>query len=144
MSHILFVCVHNAGRSQMAKAFFNKLAEESCIPMRAESAGTQPVERIHLVVAEAMREAGIEISDVKPRLMSNEAVERAQQVITMGCAVDAEACPALLLRDMKDWGLPDPAGKDISEVRVVRDEVERKVAGLVERLRAETSLSPPS
>ena len=144
MSDILFVCVHNAGRSQMAKAFFNKLAEESCIPMRAESAGTEPAEHVHPIVAEAMHEAGIEISDVKPRLMSNEAVERAQQVITMGCAVDAEACPALLLRDMKDWGLPDPAGKDIAEVRVIRDEVERKVAGLVERLRAENGLSPPS
>jgi arsenate reductase len=135
MRVILFVCVHNAGRSQMAKAYFNKLAEESGIGLRADSAGTQPAERVHRVVAEAMCEAGIEIGDVKPRMMSNEAVERAQQVITMGCAVDDEACPALLLRDVEDWGLPDPAGKDISEVRAIRDEVERRVSNLVESLR---------
>lgn len=126
----------------MAKAFFNKLAEESGIPMRAESAGTEPAEQVHPVVAEAMREAGIDVNDVKPSLMTNEAVERARQVITMGCAVDAEACPALL-RDVEDWGLPDPAGKDIAQVRAIRDEVERRVAGLVRGLHPGTS-SPPS
>lgn len=134
MSDILFVCVHNAGRSQMAKAFFNRLAEKSGIPMRAESAGTHPAEGVHPVVAEAMREAGIDIYDVKPRLLTDEAVERVRHVITMGCAVDAEGCPALLLRDVEDWGLPDPAGKDIAEVRVIRDEVERRVAKLIKGL----------
>lgn len=138
MSDILFVCVHNAGRSQMAKAYFNKLAEEAGIGLRAESAGTEPAERVHPVVEAAMREAGIDLYGAKPRLMTNEAVERARQIITMGCAVDAQACPALLLRNVEDWGLPDPAGKDISEVRVIRDEVERRVASLVESLKEST------
>ena len=136
MSDILFVCVHNAGRSQMAKAYFNKLAEESCIPMRAESAGTEPVERVNAVVLDAMWEVGIDIYDGKPRLMTDDVVERAQRVITMGCAVDADVCPALLLRDVEDWGLPDPAGMVIGEVRKIRDEVERRVADLVESLKA--------
>ena len=135
MSDILFVCVHNAGRSQMAKAFFNRLAEESGIPLRAESAGTEPAKRVHHIVAEAMREVGIDIRRAKPLLMTNEAVGQAQRVITMGCAVDAQACPVLLLHNVEDWGLPDPAGKDISEVRVIRGEVERRVAELVARLR---------
>ena len=143
MSGILFVCVHNAGRSQMAKASFNKLVGEAGISSKAESAGTEPAERVHPIVAEAMREVGIDIYDAKPRLMTNAAVERAQRVITMGCAVDAEACPALLVRNMEDWGLPDPAGKDIAEVRAIRDEVERRVEGLIKRLRAGIA-SPPS
>ena len=129
--------------AQMAKAFFNKLAEESGIPTRAESAGTEPAERVHPVVAEAMHKAGIDISDTEPRLMTNEAAERARQVITMGCAVDAEACPALPLRDVEDWGLPDPAGKDIAEARMIRDEVERKVAKLIRGLLEDID-SPPS
>ena len=138
MSNILFVCVHNAGRSQMAKAYFNKLAEEAGIGLRAESAGTEPAERVHPVVEAAMREVSIDVYGAKPRLMTNETVERARQIITMGCDVDAEACPALLLHNVKDWGLPDPAGKNISEVRAIRDEVERRVASLVESLKAST------
>ena len=144
MSDVLFVCVHNAGRSQMAKAFFNRLAEVSAIPLRAESSGTEPAEFVHPVVAEAMREVGIDISDAKPRLMTDEAVERAQQVITMGCAVDTDACPALMLRDVEDWGLPDPAGKDIAEVRMIRDDVERRVANFIEMLQPTDKASPPS
>ena len=134
MSDILFVCVHNAGRSQMAKAYFNELAAQVGILLKAESAGTEPAKRVNPVVADAMREAGIDISGEQPRLMTDAAVERARQVITMGCAVDADACPALLLRDIEDWGLPDPAGKDICEVRAIRDEVERRVASLIEEL----------
>ena len=144
MSDILFVCVHNAGRSQMAKAFFNRRAEHAGLSMRAESAGTDPAERVNPIVAKAMSEVGIDIGSERPSLMTEAVVERARCVITMGCAVDAEACPALLVRDVEDWGLPDPTGKDISEVRAIRDEVERRVVGLVENLRAEGSLSPPS
>ena len=83
-----------------------------------------------------MLEVGIDISDANPSLMTNDMVEQAHRIITMGCAVDAEACPTLLLRDVDDWGLPDPAGKDISEVRAIRDEVERRVTSLVESLKA--------
>ena len=136
MSDILFVCIHNAGRSQMAKAYFNRLASETGIPMQAESSGTEPAECVNVVVVEAMREVGIDISREEPSLMENDMVELAQRVITMGCAVDAEACPALLVRDVEDWRLPDPADKDISEVRAIRDEVERRVVSLVESLKA--------
>ncbi len=142
MSDILFVCVHNAGRSQMAKAFFSKLAGEAGVELVAESGGTDPADRVNPVVAEAMGELGIDISDAEPILMTNEMVERARQVITMGCAVDADACPALLLRDVEDWGLPDPAGKGMDDVRAIRDEVERRVAELVERLRHADGLHP--
>ena len=135
MSDILFVCVHNAGRSQMAKASFNKLAEEAGVCLKAESAGTEPAEHVHPVVAEAMREVGINISGAKPTLMTNDAVERARQVITMGCAVDASACPALLVRDVEDWGLSDPAGESIAEVIAIRDAMERRVTGLVMSLK---------
>ena len=134
MSDILFVCVHNAGRSQMAKAFFNRAAQRAGISLKAESAGTEPAEHVHPVVAEAMREVGIDIRDAKPRLMTNDSVERARQVITMGCAVDAQTCPALLLQDVEDWGLPDPAGKDMPEVRAIRDEAERRVVDLIKSL----------
>ena len=75
---------------------------------------------MHPVVAEAMLESGIDIRETKPRLMTNDAVGKAQQVIMMGCAVDAQACPALLLRDVVDWGLPDPADKDMPEVRAIQ------------------------
>ena len=134
MSDILFVCVHNAGRSQMAKAFFNKFAEGAGISSRAESAGTEPSDRPHAVVAEAMREVGLDISAAKPRIMTNSDVEHAERVITMGCAVDADTCPALLLREVEDWGLPDPANETLPQVRGIRDEVERKVAALVDDL----------
>ncbi|MCY3638815.1 MAG: hypothetical protein OXG80_06925 [Chloroflexi bacterium] len=134
MSDILFVCVHNAGRSQMAKAFFNKFAEDAGISSRAESAGTEPAERPHAIVAEAMREVGFDISAVKPRIMTNADVERAERVITMGCAVDADTCPALLLIGVEDWGLPDPANEALPQVRFIRDEVERRVAALVDDL----------
>lgn len=137
MSDILFVCVHNAGRSQMAKAFFNKFAEYTGISSRAESAGTEPVERPHLVVTEAMREVGLDISAVKPRIMTNADVERADRVITMGCAVDADICPALLLIDVEDWRLPDPANEALPQVRAIRDEVERKVAALLDDLQTD-------
>ena len=113
MSDIFFVRVHNAGRSQMAKAFFNRASGEAGVSLKAESAGSVPAERVHSVVAEAMLEVGIDIRETKPRLMTNDAVKEARQVITMGCAVDAETCPTLLLRDVEDWVLPDPSGKDM-------------------------------
>ncbi|MCY3544107.1 MAG: hypothetical protein OXH22_08700 [Chloroflexi bacterium] len=134
MSDILFVCVHNAGRSQMAKAFFNKFAEDAGISSRSESAGTEPAERPHAIVAEAMREVGLDISAVKPRIMTNADVEHAERVITMGCAVDADTCPALLLICVEDWGLPDPANEALPQVRFIRDEVERRVSALVDDL----------
>lgn len=134
MSDILFVCVHNAGRSQMAAALFNRMAAERGMSIRAASAGTHPAAAVHSGVAAAMRVCGINISDAKPALMTNALVERANRVITMGCAVDAAECPALLLKTPLDWGLPDPAGKDAAEVRAIRDEIRRRVAALIDAL----------
>lgn len=137
MSGVLFMRVHNAGRSQMAAAFFNRIAAERGMSIRAASAGTHPAASVHAGVAAAMRECGIDISDAKPALMTDALVERAKRVITMGCAVDAAECPALLLTMLEDWGLPDPAGKDAAEARAIRDEVKRRAAALIEALAAD-------
>lgn len=132
MKRVLFVCVHNAGRSQMAKAFFNQLAAERGLAVEAESAGTEPGTRVHPEVVAAMGEVGIELSGAQPKPLTNELAERADRIITMGCAVDAGACPAIFLKNVEDWGLPDPKGKPTAEVRRIRDEVRRRVAALVE------------
>lgn len=136
MSDILFVCVHNAGRSQMAKALFNRLAQEQGLPIRAESAGTEPGRHIHAGVVEAMREVGLELSGETPRLLTNQMVARARRVFTMGCAVDAGACPAVFLKDVEDWGLPDPKDRPMSEVRAIRDAIRQKVEELIASLRS--------
>ena len=131
MSEVLFVCVHNAGRSQIAKAIFNRLAEEGGHPFRAESAGTEPTEHVHARVVQAMDEVRLDLYNEKPQLLTNEMVERAKRVITMGCAVDSDACPAVFLRDVEDWGLPDPAGQSIDMVREIRETIHRRVDELL-------------
>lgn len=131
---VLFVCVHNAGRSQMAEAFFNDLAQARGIDARAESGGTQPAEAVHPEVVAAMREAGIDLAGRRPALMTNQQVEEAGRVITMGCQVDADACPAIFLKDVEDWGLPDPKGRPMDEVRAIRDEIRRRVEGLLDEM----------
>jgi arsenate reductase len=123
---VIFACVHNAGRSQMAAAFFAQLADPA--RARALSAGTQPGERVHPEVVEAMREVGIDLSGVKPRLLTPELAEGAQWLVTMGCG---DACPYVpgLRRD--DWPLPDPKGQPRERVREIRDEVRARVASFV-------------
>jgi arsenate reductase len=123
---VIFACVHNAGRSQMAAAFFAQLADPA--RARALSAGTQPGERVHPEVVEAMREVGIDLSGVKPRLLTPELAEGAQWLVTMGCG---DACPYVpgLRRD--DWPLPDPKGQPQGRVREIRDEVRARVAKFV-------------
>lgn len=107
---VLFVCVHNSGRSQMAEAFFNKLVEGKA---RALSAGTQPADEVNPVVVEAMREAGINISGKKPKMLTMDMVEKAGRMITMGCGAEAEAaCPASFI-ETEDWALEDPKGKSL-------------------------------
>ena len=128
MSDVLFVCVHNAGRSQMAKAIFNEMARERGVLIRAESAGTEPASHVHSNVVQAMREVGTDLSHEKPRLLTDEIVQGAKRVITMGCAVDSDACPALLLKTVEDWRLPDPAGQTIETVREIRDAIRLQVA----------------
>jgi arsenate reductase len=126
---VLFVCVHNAGRSVMAEAFFNRLAGGRAV---AVSAGTEPREAPHPEVVEAMREVGVDVSGHRGRLLTDEMVGSADRVITMGCAVDREACPAVLHANVEDWALPDPTGRPLEEVRRIRDEVRRRVERLLE------------
>lgn len=122
---ILFVCVRNAGRSRMAEAFFNRVAERH----RAMSAGTEPAERPHPEVVASMRQVGIELPETPGTLLTSELAGRAERVIGMGCNV-AEACPALSV-PLEDWDLPDPQGKNPQELATIRDEIERRVALLV-------------
>ena len=137
MAEVLFVCVHNAGRSQMAKAMFNRLASERGLTLRAESAGTEPGDGVHGIVAEAMQELGFDLRSERPKPLTDDMVEGAQRVITMGCAIDSDACPAIFLKDIEDWGLPDPKGQPIAEVRTIRDVIGEKVEGLLRELTAQ-------
>ena len=126
MNRVLFACVHNAGRSQMAEAFAKRFANGAA---EFESAGTMPADRVNPIVVEAMKEKGIDISDYRPRLMTQEMLERADKVITMGCSIE-EACPAVRVA-IEDWDLVDPEGKTLEEVKDIRDQIEVQVKGLV-------------
>ncbi len=125
---VLFVCVHNSGRSQMAEAFFNKLAGGEA---RALSAGTQPANEVNPVVVEAMREVHIDISGNKPKALTMDMVDKAERMITMGCGAEAEAvCPASFI-ETEDWALEDPKGKTLEQVRKIRDEIKKRVISLL-------------
>jgi len=126
-SHFLFVCVHNAGRSQMAEAFARRRG------LVATSAGTMPSTTVNPTVVQAMKEKGIDVSSSTPKLLTNEMINKATLVVTMGCSVE-EVCPRPMLAKMQkklvDWDLEDPKGKTIEEVRKIRDDIERRVAVL--------------
>jgi arsenate reductase (thioredoxin) len=126
MKTVLFACVHNAGRSQMAAAWFNALADEQTA--RAISAGTAPGTRVHPEVVEVMKEAGVDLSREAPKFLSDELARTAALLVTMGCG---EACPAVpgLRRD--DWPLEDPKGKPLPRVRAIRDEIRARVERLL-------------
>ena len=128
MKTILFACLHNAGRSQMAAAWFNHLADPD--KARALSAGTQPGTKVHPEVLVAMNEVGIDLSQAKPQFLSDELARKAEMLITMGCG---EACPHVpgLRRD--DWPLEDPKGKSVERVREIRDDVKARVERLLHR-----------
>ena len=129
---VLFVCVQNSGRSQMAEAFFNKLAGGKA---QAYSAGTQPSDKVNPVVVEAMREAGINIGGNKPKALTMDMVEKAEKMITMGCGAEAEAvCPASFI-ETEDWALEDPKGKSLEQVRKIRDEIKERVITLLKELK---------
>jgi len=130
MKEILFVCVHNAGRSQMAEAFVNQLAREQGLPFVAKSAGTLGGKTLNPAMVEAMAELGISMADHAPKILTSQMVAAADQIITMGCGVEADACPAkFYVTD--DWGLDDPAGQGIDAVRPIRDEIQRRVRELL-------------
>ena len=126
MKNVLFVCIHNAGRSQMAEAFFNRMVEGKAVGF---SAGTQITETINPVVVEAMQEVGIDISREKPKMLTLDMMDRADKVITMGCGVEG-VCPASFI-PTEDWKLEDPAGKPIEIVRRIRDEIKLRVEKLI-------------
>jgi arsenate reductase (thioredoxin) len=126
MKTIIFACVHNAGRSQMAAALFNKFADPA--QARAISAGTQPAERVHPEVIEVMKEAGIDLCGARPQKLTPELAENAQLLITMGCG---DECPFVSGLRRDDWPLEDPKGKSIERVREIRDEIERRVRTLL-------------
>ena len=129
MGKVLFVCVGNAGRSQMAEAFFNQLAGEKAM---AVSAGTKPAGAVDPRTVEVMHEVGVDISAAKPKALTMEMLEQADRVVTMGCGVEG-VCPASFV-ETEDWQLEDPKGKPIEEVRRIRDEIRARVLKLLDRL----------
>ena len=128
MARVLFVCVHNAGRSQMSRALFDRAAAGR---HEAESAGTTPGDRVHPEVVEAMQELGIDVSGRVPRALTREMAERADVVVTMGCG---DECPYIPGKRYLDWDLPDPRGRPLADVRATRDEIARRVDALVAEL----------
>jgi arsenate reductase (thioredoxin) len=130
MAHVLFVCLHNAGRSQMSEALFARAAGDR---HTAASAGTAPGDRVHPAVVEAMREIGVDVSDRRPRLLTRELAEHADVVVTMGCG---DECPYVPGKRYIDWDLPDPAGRPIDEVRSIREDIAGRVEELVAELDA--------
>lgn len=125
---VLFVCIHNAGRSRMAAGWLEALAGDRVSVL---SAGSEPADQINPVAVEAMREVGIDIAGGRPTLLRPESVERADVVVTMGCG---DTCPIYPGKRYEDWQLPDPAGQPIEVVRAVRDEIRRRVEALLASL----------
>lgn len=130
---ILFVCVHNAGRSQMAEAALNALAKERGLPIQAESAGTLGGGSINPMAAAAMEEIGIPLEGHFPKALTQDMADEADLIVSMGCGVDAAACPAKFLVT-EDWGLDDPARQPIEVVRGIRDQIVAKVNVLLDQL----------
>jgi protein-tyrosine-phosphatase len=128
MTNVLFLCIHNAGRSQMALGFFNELAGDRAIGW---SAGSEPADKVNPVAVEAMAEVGIDIAGVTPQRWTDAALREADVVVTMGCG---DECPFVPGTRYEDWELEDPAGKDIAVVRRVRDEIRRRVESLLATL----------
>jgi arsenate reductase (thioredoxin) len=127
---VLFVCVGNAGRSQMAAALLDLHAAGR---VRVLSAGSEPADAVHPAVLEAMAERGVDLHDAVPKRLEEEAVREADVVVTMGCG---DACPVYPGKRYEDWELPDPAGKSVDEVRPIRDEIDRRVRRLLGELTA--------
>jgi arsenate reductase len=126
MKTVLFACVHNAGRSQMAAAWFTALADPS--KARAISAGTEPGNRVHPEVLEAMREVGVDLSHASPTFLSEDLARGASLLVTMGCG---ETCPVVPGLRREDWPLEDPKGKPVERVRQIRDEVRSRIERLI-------------
>ncbi|MFE7587687.1 arsenate reductase ArsC [Streptomyces gardneri] len=130
LASVLFVCIHNAGRSQMAAGFLDHLAGDR---IEVRSAGSVPGDRINPAAVEAMAELGVDISDRKPKVLTTEAVQASDYVITMGCG---DACPIFPGKKYLDWALEDPAGQGVEAVRPIRDEIKALIEGLIAEIDA--------
>jgi arsenate reductase (thioredoxin) len=134
---ILFVCVENAGRSQMAEGFFN----QKYVPKgyRAISAGTRPVSQINPLAVQVMKEVGIDISSSqKPKIITEDMIKSSEKSVNMGC-IDKTECPLLFINNIVDWGIEDPKGKPIEKVREIRDEIDRRVKEIAQSLQGQDS-----
>ena len=129
--NILFVCVENAGRSQMAEAFFRKFA-----PTRFNvlSAGTTPSSQLNPTVIQVMKEIGIDMVDQQPKLLSDSMIKDSSKTVNMGC-MDRESCPSLFVKDVLDWNISDPKDKSLDDVRIIRDKIKSEVINLIKSLR---------
>ena len=128
--NILFVCTENAGRSQMAEAFFKKFSKSN---YNVISAGTIPSETLNSTVVMVMKEIGIDIIEQKPKLLSNSMIENSVKTVNMGC-MDKQNCPALFVRDIDNWNIPDPKNQSIEDVRKIRDQIKSDVLKLIASL----------
>jgi arsenate reductase len=129
LKKVLFVCVQNAGRSQMAEAFAKAYGKGK---LEAISAGTMPAKEVNPVAVQIMREKGIDLSANRPKPITGQMVQEADMIVVMGCSAQG-FCPAPLLNNVIDWGIEDPEGKPIEKVREIRDEIERKVKALIDK-----------
>ncbi len=134
---ILFVCVENASRSQMAEGFFNKYAPKG---NRAISAGIKPVAELNPLAVDAMKEAGIDISHQKSKDITEDMMRNSAIIVNMGC-MEKESCPTLFLNNVIDWSIEDPKGKSVDKVREIRDEIEQRVKELVSSLKASQEIN---
>ena len=128
--NILFVCVENAGRSQMAEAFFKKYAKNS---FNVISAGTDPSDNLNPVVVSVMNEIGIDLKNQQPQLLSTSMITNSNKTVNMGC-MDKESCPSLFVKDIDNWNMDDPKGKSIDDVRKIRDQIKHNVLDLLDSL----------
>ena len=127
---ILFVCVENAGRSQMAEAFFRKFTEGK---FNVNSAGTVPSGNLNPIVVQVMKEIGIDMAKQSPKIISNSMISNSFKTVNMGC-MDKESCPALFVKDVIDWNIPDPKEKTIEQVREIRDQIKSEVLNLIKSI----------
>lgn len=128
--NILFVCVENAGRSQMAEAFFRQLAPTK---FNVSSAGTIPSPQLNPIVIQVMKEVGIDLENQKPKLLSASMIKDSSKTVNMGC-IDKESCPSLFVKDVLDWNISDPKEKTLDEVKEIRDKIKSEVIALIKSL----------
>ena len=133
VKNVLFVCVENAGRSQMAEALFKKFAKNR---FNVISAGTSPSSNLNPIVVSVMEEIGIDLKNQNPQLLSSSMIENSNKTVNMGC-MDKESCPSLFVKDIENWNIDDPKGKSIEDVRKIRDQIEKDVLNLLDSLESD-------